>query len=339
MFGEAVSDSYRCHNKTEMRNIKKIFFFGIASFLVFLVVVRQVDIADITGVLKSLNWKFSVAAFFLYVAANILRALRFDLILGNRIGFWPFLKIVFFQNFYSTFLPFRLGELSYIHMVNKNNINIGHNIASLIGARVMDLLSIIIIFTTALLFSYKSIPDAGNLFLLTAGLIIVSIIFGIIFIFYSRNTANFLESKLSKTRFYDREITRYLFEKFKEIANGFSNFKKEKSLSNILALSLAVWISIYFGGFVLIRGIGIELNLWQTFFVYGFPILIGLTPFFIFGGLGIYEGSVIFGLLFFGISRGTAAAVGLILHAQELLFVVILAAMAFIISAFLFKKA
>ena len=152
-----------------MRHIRKIFFFGIASFLVFLLVVRQVDIADIAGVLKSLKWKFSAAAFLLYVAANILRAFRFDLILESRIGFWPFLKIVFFQNFYSAFLPFRLGELSYIHMVNKNNINIGHNIASLIGARVMDLLSIIIIFTAEILFSYQSVPYAGNLFLLAAG--------------------------------------------------------------------------------------------------------------------------------------------------------------------------
>lgn len=321
-----------------MKNFKKLFFFGIVSFLVFLVVVRQIDITDMTGVLKSLNWRFSLAAFLLYFAANILRAFRFDLILGHRIGFWPFLKIVFFQNFYSAFLPFRLGELSYIHMVNKNNINIGHNIASLIGARVMDLSSIIIIFTTALLFSYRGIPGAGNLFLLATGLMIAGVVLGVIFIFYGRNTVNFLESKLSKTRFYDYGAVRYLFEKLKEIADGFLNFKKEKSFLKILTLSLAVWIFIYLSGFALIRGVGVELNLWQAFFVYGFPILIGLTPFFVFGGLGAYEASVIFGLLLFGVNRGTAAAAGLILHAQELLFVVVLAAAAFIISVFLAKK-
>ncbi len=261
--------------------------------------------------------------------ANIFRAWRFDLILGKQIGFKRFLNIVFLQNFFSMLLPFRLGELSYIRMVHKNGINIGQNIASLLGARIFDLLSIITIFTIALLVSYQNIPNSADLFLFVGSLMVLGILFLVIFIFYSQRIVNFSEKILPQ----------YFIEKLKEITEGFLNFRKERKLVKVAAQSFIIWILIYLSGFFLIKGTGIELDFWRSLFVYGFPSLVGLLPVFILGGLGFYEGSIILGLTLFGINRQLATTTSLILHVQELLFVIVLAGASFVIFNLYAKRA
>lgn len=313
-----------------MKRFKKLIFFGLISVAIFIFLFKKISIVDIIIAFKAVDFRFSFIAFGLYITANIFRAWRFDLILGKQVGFKRFLNIVFLQNFFSMLLPFRLGELSYVRMVHKNGINIGHNIASLLGTRIFDLLSIIIIFTIALLFSYQSMPNSANLFLFTGSLMVLGVIFLVIFVFYSQRVVNFSEKILKKFGFYDRKIPQYFIEKSKEVAEGFLNFRKEEKLIKIAAQSFIIWILIYLSGFILIKGAGIELDFWQSFFVYGFPILIGLAPFFVLGGLGFYEGSIILGLTLFGINKEIATTVSLILHVQELLFVGALAGVSLI---------
>ncbi len=314
-----------------MKRFKKIIFFGLISVAVFIFLFKKISVADMVIAFKAVDFRFSFIAFSLYITANIFRAWRFDLILGKRIGFKNFLNIVFLQNFFNVLLPFRLGELSYVRMVHKNGINIGHNIASLLGARIFDLLSIITIFSIALLASYKNIPNSADLFLFVGGLMVLGILFLVIFIFYSQGVVNFSEKILKKFGFYNRKIPQYFIGKSKEITEGFLNFRKERKLVKVAAQSFIIWILIFSSGFFLIKGLGIELGFWRSLFVYGFPSLVGLVPVFILGGLGFYEGSIILGLTLFGINKEIATTASLILHVQELLFVIILAGASFVI--------
>jgi hypothetical protein len=315
-----------------VKQLKKLIFFGLISIAVFVFLFRKISIADIVNGFKAVDLRFSFIAFSLYIVANIFRAWRFNLILGKQIGFKIFLNIVFLQNFFSMLLPFRLGELSYVRMVHKNGINIGYNIASLLGARIFDLLSIVTIFTIALLVSYQNIPNSADLFLFLGSLMFLGVLFLVIFVFYSQKIVNFSEKILKKLSVYSRKITQYFIEKSKEIAEGFLNFRKERKLVKVAAQSFIIWILIYLSGFFLIKGAGIELDFWQSFFVYGFPSLVGIVPVFILGGLGFYEGSIILGLMFFGINKEIATTTSLILHVQELLFVIVLAGASFIIK-------
>lgn len=311
-----------------MKRFKKLIFFGLISIAIFIFLFKKISIADLTTAFRAVDLRFSFIAFSLYIAANIFRAWRFDLILGKQVGFKKFLNIVFLQNFFSMLLPFRIGELSYVHMVRKNGINIGRNIASLLGARIFDLLGIITIFTIALLFSYQGIPNSAGLFLFAGSLMVLGIAFLIIFIFYSQKVVNFSE----------KILPRYFIEKLKETAEGFLNFRKEKKLVKVAAQSFIIWILIFLSGFFLIKGTGIELGFWRSLFVYSLPSLVGFVPVFILGGLGFYEGSIIFGLALFGVNKEIAIAASLVLHVQELLFVIVLAGASVVIIKYAKRK-
>ena len=213
-------------NLKNMKRFKKLIFFGLISIVVFVFLFKEISIANIVAGFKAVDFRFSFIALGLYIAANIFRAYRFNLILNEEISVKKFLRIVFLQNFWNVILPFRLGEISYVHMVHKSGVNIGQNIASLLGARIFDLLSIITIFTIALLFSYQGIPNSASLFLFAGSLMVLGVIFLIIFIFYSQKIVNFSEKILRKLGFYNRKIPQYFIEKSKEITEGFLNFRK-----------------------------------------------------------------------------------------------------------------
>lgn len=311
-------------------HIKKTVLFGIVSFVIFLLILQQISFEDLTNSFRAVKWQFSLLAFIFYIMANIVRAYRFNLILNKEIGIKIFLRIIFLQNFWGTLLPFRLGELSYIHMVNKNGINIGRNIASLIGARVLDLVSILAIFTITLTVIGSTSDITAILVWPIIILFVAVVVFGAIFIFLGKKIPDFFFLILKKTSFYKFQATQYILEKVKEITNGFFVFREKKILLKISLASLLIWILIYLCGLFLIRGVGINIGFWQMLFVYSFSILIGLVPVFIFNSVGIYEGVLIAGFMFFGINKKAAISMSFILHAQELIFVLILALIGFI---------
>lgn len=299
---------------------------GIAVFILYFLI-KKISIVDFKIALQSTNYEFLLLAFLSYIVLNLIRAWRFDLILGGQIGFFRILNIVFLQNFWNTFLPFRIGELSYVYLINKGgDVSLGKNIASLIGARLMDFFSIAIIFLSSF-FWISSIGSAQTLAMFSAGLlIIVALVFSAL-VWGGCKIKDFIFKLKNKTR---NKFLLVIFEKSGETLENFNLFRLRGLMLKTFLLSFSIWILAVILGIFLFKATNISLGFAKILFVYFLPILFSLSPFYTPAGLGIYEGSLASGLILFGLEPARAIAAGFIIHAEELLFVIILAIIGYI---------
>lgn len=294
------------------------FLAGLALFFLS----RTIAFSEVINGIARIDLRFSLLAFFCYIAVNALKAYRFQVLTEGKISFIHFLRIIFIQNFFNTVLPFKLGDLSYIHLVHRQGkINLGRNIASFLGSRILDILSLITIFILSALLVRQN-------FMVEHYFLILYITFGILLLFFMLLIivgAKFLE----KIKNY---LPNFLFAKLHETMVAFSEFRNKKLMNQVIYISIAIWAVTFLIGPLIFRSVGLDLSFWQAIFIYGFPILIGIVPLYVAGNFGFYEGSVVFGLSFFGISRETALLSSLLAHAQELIFIFVLAIVGFIIS-------
>lgn len=293
-----------------MRYLKTAVFAAIGVVLLVLLL-REIRFEELGLAIRSIDWRFTLLAFASYIGANLVRAERFSLILERKISRREFLRIVLLQNFFNVILPFRLGELSYIALVEKRGgVGLGENIASLIGARTLDLMSIIILFLVGLLTISPSVASSRLLFLVGLA-VAVALLAGLAVVTRQSGRAQ------SARRWWSDVIV------------GFSIFRGRRTLLSVVALSLAAWILTFFSGALLLRGVGILLGAGEYLFVYAFPIFISMTPLVVFGGFGSYEGSLVFPLFVLGIDRAVAISSSIVIHLQELGFVFVLAAVGY----------
>lgn len=295
---------------------------GIAVFILYFLI-KKVNITDFKMMLQSISYGFLLLAFLSYIILNLIRAWRFDLILERQIGFFKILNIVFLQNFWNTFLPFRIGEFSYIYLVNKSgNIGLGKNIASLLGARLMDFFSIAVIFLSSIFFVSSDIGNIRFLTIFSAGLLIIAVLIFLALIWGGGKIKNFIFKLKGKIQ---NKFLSVILEKFEEVLEGFGLFRSRGLVFKVILLSFSIWTLAFIIGIFLFKTANIHLGPWQTSFVYFLPVLLSLSPVYTPAGLGVYEGSLAGGLILFGFESAKAITAGFIIHAGELIFVVILA--------------
>ena len=87
-----------------------------------------------------------------YLALNLFRAFRFRILLDKRDSPWRILiPITLYHNFLVRALPFKLGELSYIVLLRSRlNYSMEEGVSSLFGARILELLIIVMVFASSI---------------------------------------------------------------------------------------------------------------------------------------------------------------------------------------------
>ena len=104
--------------------------------------VGRVNWAEFDQMLGRVGPASWIGALLAYLALNLLRALRFRILLDKRDSPWRILiPITLYHNFLVRALPFKLGELSYIVLLRSRlNYTMEEGFSSLFGARVLELL-------------------------------------------------------------------------------------------------------------------------------------------------------------------------------------------------------
>ena len=284
---------------------------------------------------KNFDWRFSFSAFGIYIVMNIFRALRFNFFLENKIGFKRFLKIVFLYNFWNQVMPFRSGELSYLYLVKKNKkVLIGENLASLVAARVFDLLVITLFALAGMFFVFKKGAPAFDINSgLWLGVGLVIFIF-VSVIFLNKKIGVFFDFFLKKIGLLRFKIFSFLLERLKETLGAFSTIKSVKRFFVFLGYSACIWLVDFFVIWSMSFAAGIEVTFWQAIVSTSFLLLtIFILPFQTPVNLGTYEGSLTLVYLFFGFEKNIAVSAGLLIHIQNFVFTFIL-----FIFAYLFMK-
>ncbi len=294
---------------------------GIAVFILYFLV-KKINVIDFRAALQLTDYRFLLLAFISYVILDLIRAWRFDLILEKRVGFFRLLNIVFLQNFFKTILPFHLGELSYVHLVGKNSdVSLGKNIASLIGARLLDFFSIAIIFLLSIFFISSNIGNVRFLTIFSAGLLTIAVLIFLALVWSGGKIKNFI-FKL-KNRIQNKFLLMVL-NKFENTLESFALFQSRGVMFKAILSSFLIWIFVFILGIFLFKSINISIGLWPVVFIYSLPIFLNLVPFYTPAGLGLYESAITTGLVIFGVLKEKAIAASFIIHAQELIFVGIL---------------
>jgi uncharacterized membrane protein YbhN (UPF0104 family) len=303
------------------RRALQIALAALTTVAIGAVVLSRLAWEDVRRLPSDLDPIHLVLGFAAYLMANVLRALRFRTLVGERLSTLALLRVVIIQNFLNTFLPFRAGEVSYLYLVHKSgSVSLGGNLGSLLGARLLDLLTALVIPLATIPLSRGWASDSrpalwfGALALGTG----LALALGIL---ASRPLAEWFGRRIGTGRAWlDRGLALA-----RDILLSLHQLRGRRVLGRVALLSFGCWGLIYLSGYLLMSGADLKLSLWDCLFAYGFPVLVSMTPFYMLGGFGAYEGSVGVGLVLVGIAESRALAVGLFMHLAELLFVVLLA--------------
>jgi hypothetical protein len=171
------------------RNIRRIFHFACSLLLtsaLLYAVFHEQGLGDFIDILMQVNTTFLG----MYVCMNILgiffRAVRYSLLFGavqveKTIGLRKLLVVTMIRNALVDFLPARLGELSYLYVVNRYGVPVIKAVSTFGFCIFLDILVLLLMlfvlgFTT-LMFSLEL--QVGN-FILLLGLAVGFLVFSII---------------------------------------------------------------------------------------------------------------------------------------------------------------
>jgi uncharacterized membrane protein YbhN (UPF0104 family) len=290
-----------------------------ASVVAGYFVVSRLPFGDLARVARDFDLRLLLLSFTAYLGANAFRAFRFRLLVDGKVSALAFFRIVCAQNFVNTFMPFRSGEFLYLYLVHRTgSVTSGRGIGSLLGARALD--AVVALAIPLAVSPFSRVWSAPGHLLLGLTIFLLALILVLAgAVLQANRVANYLEARFAgKAGRLGRLIAT-----ISDTLRALGELRERGVLAGAALLSLGSWSAIYLSGYLLLFGTENAPPLADALFAYGFPTLASMTPFYMLGGFGVYEGSVGIGLSLVGMQLEKALAVGLLLHAAELGFVVV----------------
>ncbi|MEA3254630.1 MAG: lysylphosphatidylglycerol synthase transmembrane domain-containing protein, partial [Candidatus Altiarchaeota archaeon] len=289
------------------------------------ILLSQIDVRYLFIVISSISPAHLLLGFILYSLCYLFRTLRFALILNKKVNLKDLFLIVCVHNMANYLLPARTGEFSYVYLLKKSQgIRGSEGVATLMLARIFDVISISLIFFTSV-FMVRSLPPIVSNAISGVAFSLLFIVLFLVYLLYYGNRFTVLItgvcSKLNLLRFH---LVDFLLEKLKEIVGNLSSIRSKKTVFYFFIYSIFIWSSLYSMIYVLLDGMSIHLGTWVVILGSTFAILTGILPVQGLGGFGTYEGAWAVVFIPLGISKETAIASGFAVHILFLLYSMIL---------------
>jgi|GEM_PF-2285978 uncharacterized membrane protein YbhN (UPF0104 family) len=299
---------------------RRILFFLTGLGILFLIL-HAVAPADIMASVRALDWRYAAAAFVAYLGVNVARVERMSILVRGRVRRAELYPFIFFQNFLNVFFSFS-GDAAYLSLIHRTGkITPGDNAASFFAAKALDAAALAGVFLGAVFFisSPLILPLRFPALILFLSVGTAWIVMFVRPRTMARGIARAAEmSGLARSR----RAARFL-EEVQRIADGLSLFNHGRAGAGLAWWTAVNWFCTFLAGGLLLRGAHVVLGVTEILFAYAFPIAAGLTPLYVFGGFGSYEGSFVAGLVLVGIDIGRASAAAIVIHIQELGFLVV----------------
>ena len=202
----------------------------------------------------------------LFILTTILSALRYSLLLQNKISFRYLTGLYLFQNVMLTITPWRIGEISFPVLLKKDyGINLIKSGSVLILIRIVDfvlLVSIVIIsgYRIAIPFAWIWIP-------------IIAIIFVIMIVLLANN-------KLLQVS---------IFERIKIEWNTLEPYRNARNIIVLFALSVAIVVSITMQTWFILRSVSFRIDLFDVLLFNAITLLASVLPIHPSGGWGTID--------------------------------------------------
>ena len=274
----------------------------IVAFLVLLLL-TQVEIADIFTLFFSIPIHYLLLGFILYVICSFLRALRFLVLLNKKIDLRDLFAIVCIHNMLINTLPSRIGELSYIYLVKKIDVPIKEGVTTLILARILDFFVISGFFMISVLYI--------NLLSIWIIELLILILLILIVLIHRGKSSNHIIKNLSVTSHVSMSFMDHIHKRLGRIS--FNMIEKRTIFLSVL-LSIFIWATNYGVTLVIIMGMNLDLNIFETIIAVTLTVLASMLPIHGIGGFGTTEGAWTIAAMSFGISKEMSIVSGFSLH-------------------------
>ena len=273
---------------------------------------------QLLGRVALVSW---LGALLAYLSLNLFRALRFRVLLDRDGTPWRLLiPITLYHNFLVRALPFKLGELSYIALLRSRlNYSMEEGLSSLFGARILELLIIMLVFASGVLTSAEALaPQRERLMLIILGTFIVCVLglyFGGSLL---RASAGLLLPGLRHLSRGKRTLFVALESGWLQLADELDRIRQPRLFLSALFISCFTYSSSFLTNYVLLRALGIQVD---------FPAMIAIISIGMFAsafplnvsGFGVVEVAWRLGLIqFAGWNESDATATGFLLHGFQL---------------------
>jgi len=296
-----------------MKNKQKILMLIISIALVA-TLLSQIQVADIIKILIKIDSGYILIGFGLYVLSYFFRAIRFHILLNREVGIRDLFNIICIHNMVNNLLPARTGELSYVYLLKKHhNKTAGEGVATLITARLFDMITIVILFFLSTVF----VPNPFGI-MIEATWVIIFLIFVIILllliiIYKGRAFVILLRGMVNHFGMDQIHIVDYIFRKMDETIESFSCMHRSTFIWSAL-VSIVIWIVLYSVNYTLIIAMGINMTFWTVLFASTFALITTILPIQGVGGFGTMEGGWTIGFLAMGLTKEVAISSGFSVH-------------------------
>jgi len=310
--------------------ILSIFLAALFLFLVFWI--SGIQVSDIVKLVRNSQLFYILAAFVAYSGSYCGRAVRFKILLQNESpSLTSLISVVSLHNILNMVLPARTGELSYIYLLRSRfSLSSATGVATLISARVLDLLCLMLFFVIGLICFGSSIESSFVGLILTCVIAIcISLVIILRLPMLSGAVLNLVEKCAKAFRIHEKGFVRKLLNKGAETVTCFQQIRSRKVLISAFLASCATWFCTFLTCYLVLLSFNVVSSSELSF---GLSI-VGTTalnascilPINSFGNLGTWEAAWAAGYILIGMDETLAVETGFGEHIYIFLFALILA--------------
>jgi uncharacterized membrane protein YbhN (UPF0104 family) len=290
---------------------------GLAWYLL-----RKVDLNEFVRLAQNVPaWRL-VLAFALYVLLNFWRSLRFRVFLDrHKSPIRALFPITLYHNFLVRTLPFRTGELAYITLLRQYlHQPVSDGFSSLLGARLFELLLVIMGGLAGLLLSSSQLVEQGQLILtfLIGGFVAC---LGIIYWAgrLTRILTRWWHWAIGRTPWQTHKLAGAIEQKLQAIAIQLDRMNEPRVFASMLLFSICTYSTNAIYYIVVMNALGLNAPIGILLPVISLGMLASFFPL-SFLELGVVESGFTFGMVVLaGLEIGQAVPLAFFLHGFQMI--------------------
>lgn len=297
--------------------LRRLLVSGIITVGLIYLLLQQIDPEAIIHALSSINPVWALAGLIFYIMNNLLRAVRFMILLPSHPNqIVRMLAVVSGLSLMNQILPARTGELSFIYLASRGEgFDTGESAAALLLARTFDLLTISFLFIVMALANLDHLPaDTAIYIYIMASVMSIG---GLALVSLPRVGGTLLSTMTQIFQRLGTSQTR-LCQRLALIAEQMvGNFAAAHSLSTYSLMSVSsilVWLLNFGIMYAFVRGLGIDLSYPHLIIGATFANLTNVLPISGIGNFGTLEAGWMAGFMLLGFDHQTAITTGFTTH-------------------------
>ena len=308
--------------------LKFILLLIVAGGLLFFAF-RGMNLDKIIQGMLGANFFWLLFSVIISVAALVSRAYRWKLLI-EPLGYAPSLRRTFYAlmiGYFANLAIPRLGEITRCGSLNKTeSIPFSSLLGTVIIERAVDVFSLLICIILTVIIEYKTlgnflankiinpIGNKLNYFLHSPWLIVVAVILALVGFLVVRTLR-----KRGKKKSTEKGVSHFI----KELVNGLKSIANLKRPGAFIFHSVLIWVLYYFSGYVSFFALSTtHLGPGAALFMLTLGGLAMSAP--VQGGVGVYHLLVSEGLMLYGLSHEDGLTFATLVHASQMVVVVLL---------------